>query len=133
MLVDGLDDFLPARTLVFEVTRSHIFPLVGQLGLIPLPVNEQELPIREEVLHGDYCILGYYIADSLVTVPVSIFGDSLGINGVILTTGKAHGVLYAGGIVHPQEDVQLLAGHGQGIDVPTCVLCADENFLQRCS
>ena len=131
LLVYGLDDFLPARTLMLEVVRGHILLLVSQLGLIPFPVNEQELPVREKVLHGDYGILSYHIADSFVVVAIGVFGDSGCVDGIVLPTDEAERVLDAGGVVQPEEQVQLLASHRQRVDVSARVFGAHERLVKR--
>ena len=116
-----------------EGHQVHILLLVGELRLIPFSVDKEELAVCEEVLHGGQCRIRNGIADGFVAIPEGIFCDSGGVNGVILPSGEAHGVLDAGGIIHPEEDVQFLAGYGQRVDVSSGVLGADEGVLKSCS
>lgn len=124
---------------MLEVPGSHISLLVAYLRLITLLVSEEELPVGKKVLHGDQRRVRDAVTDSLVAVSAGVFGDSGCVDGIVLTTGKAHGVLDSGRVVHPEEHVQFLACHGYGIDVATRIFRADEHAvkghaqrLQRC-
>ncbi len=130
LLVNRVDDLLPAATFVFEVAGSHILLLIRELRLISFPVSKEELSVCKKILHGDQGGIWNAITDSLVAVAIGIFGDSGGVNGIVLTAGEAHGVFNAGGGVHPEEDVQLLTGYGQWIDVSACVLGADQSLIR---
>ena len=86
--------------------------------------------IPETITQHDVLVL-HGIGDSLVVEPVSVFSDSPCVHGIALSPDDTERVLDSGRILHPQEDAEILACACQGIDIPACVLCADEHILKR--
>ena len=131
LLVEGLDDGVPKAALLGVVLGIHEALLVMELGLVPLPVLQQHVPVGQLALDGGKRAVWHSVGHGLVGETVCVLRDAACVYLVVLAPRYPEGVLDSCRILHPEEEPEFVAGAHQGIDVPSRELGAYNNIIQR--